>query len=109
MTPGGPVLSGEVSIGGVRAERSVGRDVTTRPATGGVGLRSERGPILGAVMLATGLIAVDSTIIATAVPSIVADIGGFAQFPWLFSIYLLAQAVSVPCTASWPTCSAASR
>src|SRR5689334_23065547 len=47
-------------------------------------------------MLATGLIAVDSTIIATAVPSIVRDIGGFAEFPWLFSIYLLAQAVSVP-------------
>src|SRR4051812_2881203 len=47
-------------------------------------------------MLATGLVAVDSTIIATAVPSIVADVGGFAAFPWLFSIYLLAQAVSVP-------------
>src|SRR5215212_3379726 len=47
-------------------------------------------------MLATALIAVDSTIIATAVPSIVADIGGFTQFPWLFSVYLLAQAVSVP-------------
>jgi EmrB/QacA subfamily drug resistance transporter len=76
-----------------------GRDVTSEATTsrsGGVGLRSERGPILAAVMLATGLIAVDSTIIATAVPSIVADIGGFAQFPWLFSIYLLAQAVSVP-------------
>src|ERR1700755_164824 len=47
-------------------------------------------------MLATGLVAIDSTIIATAVPSIVKDIGGFAEFPWLFSIYLLAQAVSVP-------------
>ncbi|MCD2442962.1 MFS transporter [Agromyces sp. SYSU K20354] len=47
-------------------------------------------------MLSTALIAIDSTILATAVPSIVADIGGFAQFPWLFSIYLLAQAVSVP-------------
>lgn len=52
--------------------------------------------MLIAVMLATGLIAIDSTILATAVPSIVRDIGGFAQFPWLFSIYLLAQAVSVP-------------
>jgi EmrB/QacA subfamily drug resistance transporter len=61
-----------------------------------VGLRSERGPILAAVMLATALVAIDSTIIATAVPSIVRDIGGFAEFPWLFSIYLLAQAVSVP-------------
>ena len=47
-------------------------------------------------MVASGLIAIDSTILATAVPSIVDDIGGFSQFPWLFSIYLLAQAVSVP-------------
>jgi MFS family permease len=47
-------------------------------------------------MLSTGLVAIDSTIVATAVPSIVHDIGGFASFPWLFSAYLLAQAVSVP-------------
>ncbi|MDQ2745140.1 MAG: MFS transporter [Chloroflexota bacterium] len=47
-------------------------------------------------MLATGLVAIDSTIVATAVPSIVHDIGGFSAFPWLFSAYLLAQAVSVP-------------
>jgi len=61
-----------------------------------VGLRSERGPILAALMLSTSLVALDSTIVATAVPSIVADLGGFAEFPWLFSVYLLAQAVSVP-------------
>ncbi|UFS61114.1 MFS transporter [Subtercola endophyticus] len=47
-------------------------------------------------MLATGLVAIDSTILATSVPSIVGDLGDFSQFPWLFSIYLLAQAVSVP-------------
>ena len=61
-----------------------------------VGLRSERGPILLALMVSTGLIAIDATILATAVPSIVRDLGGFAQFPWLFSVYLLAQGVSVP-------------
>jgi EmrB/QacA subfamily drug resistance transporter len=61
----------------------------------GVGLRSERGPVLIALMVSTGLIAIDATILATAVPSIVRDVGGFAQFPWLFSVYLLAQAVSV--------------
>src|SRR3954467_5754963 len=65
-------------------------------APSAVGLRSERGPLLLAIMVASGLIAIDSTILATAVPSIVDDIGGFSQFPWLFSIYLLAQAVSVP-------------
>src|SRR5690348_11258702 len=62
----------------------------------GVGLRSDRGPVLLSVMMSTGLVAIDSTILATAVPSVVKDLGGFAQFPWLFSIYLLAQAVSVP-------------
>jgi MFS family permease len=67
-----------------------------REVPNSVGFRSERGPILAAVMLATSLVAVDATILATAVPSIVRDIGGFAQFPWLFSVYLLAQAVSVP-------------
>ncbi|WP_375489979.1 MDR family MFS transporter [uncultured Jatrophihabitans sp.] len=47
-------------------------------------------------MTAVSLVAIDATIIATAVPSIVSGIGGFAQFPWLFSVYLLAQAVTVP-------------
>jgi EmrB/QacA subfamily drug resistance transporter len=47
-------------------------------------------------MLSTGLVAMDSTIVATSVHSIVDDLGGFAEFPWLFSVYLLAQAVSVP-------------
>src|SRR6478736_5642915 len=61
-----------------------------------VGLRSERGPILLAVMLSIGLVAIDATILATAVPAVVDDLGGFTSFPWLFSIYLLAQAVSVP-------------
>ncbi|GHF95724.1 MULTISPECIES: MDR family MFS transporter [Amycolatopsis] len=70
--------------------------MTTSAATSGVGFRSERGPVLIAVMLSTALVALDSTIIATAVPSVVRDLGGFAQFPWLFSIYLLTQAVTVP-------------
>lgn len=68
----------------------------TAPTRASVGLRSERGPVLGAIMLSTALIALDSTIIATAVPSVVADLGGFSQFPWLFSAYLLAQAVTIP-------------
>nr|WP_082589560.1 MDR family MFS transporter [Tetrasphaera sp. Soil756] len=47
-------------------------------------------------MLSTGLVAIDATILATAVPAVVRDLGGLTQFPWLFSIYVLAQAVSVP-------------
>ncbi|QHC63247.1 MFS transporter [Rathayibacter festucae] len=70
--------------------------MTDSPTRASVGLRSERGPILLALMISTALVALDATILSTAVPSIVADLGGFEQFPWLFSIYLLAQAVSVP-------------
>ncbi|MGN6252697.1 MAG: MDR family MFS transporter [Marmoricola sp.] len=71
--------------------------VSTPPVSrASVGLRSERGPVLLAVMLSTGLVAIDATILATAVPKVVSDLGGFTQFPWLFSVYLLAQAVSVP-------------
>jgi EmrB/QacA subfamily drug resistance transporter len=62
----------------------------------GVGFRSERGPVLASLMLTSALVALDSTIISTAVPSIVADLSGFGQFPWLFSVYLLGQAVTVP-------------
>ena len=62
----------------------------------GVGLRSERGPVLAALMLSLSLVAVDGTVIATAVPTIVAQLGGFSQFPWLFSAYLLTQAVTTP-------------
>ncbi len=69
---------------------------TPQSTAKGVGLRSERGPVLAALMLSTALVALDSTIIATAVPSVVRDLGGFSQFPWLFSIYLLTQAVTVP-------------
>ena len=59
-------------------------------------LREERGQVLLALMLSVGLIAIDATILATVVPSIVDDLGGFTRFPWLFSVYLLTQAVSVP-------------
>lgn len=56
----------------------------------------DRWLILAALMLSMALVALDSTIVATAVPSVVRQLGGFAQFPWLFSIYLLTQAVTVP-------------
>lgn len=61
----------------------------------GVGLRSERGPVLLALMLATALVALDATILATASTTIAREFTAFAQVPWLFSAYTLAQAVTV--------------
>lgn len=52
--------------------------------------------ILVAAMLAMFMAAIEVTIVATAMPTIIAELGGFSQFGWVFSIYLLTQAVSVP-------------
>ncbi len=42
--------------------------------------------VVVSLMLAMALTAMDSTIVATAIPTIVKDLGGFALFPWVFSI-----------------------
>ncbi|MDF6042909.1 MFS transporter [Streptomyces sp. JH14] len=47
-------------------------------------------------MLGMALAAIDGTIVSTAVPQIVGDLGGFAVFSWLFSGYLLAVTVTLP-------------
>ncbi len=70
--------------------------MATDTARSDVGFGSDRGPVLASLMLATGLVALDSTILATAVLSITDSLGDFTLFPWLFTSYLLAQAVTVP-------------
>lgn len=47
-------------------------------------------------MMAIFMAAVEATIVATAMPTIVSDLGGFSLFSWVFAAYLLAQAVSTP-------------
>ena len=55
-----------------------------------------RGWILAALMLTMSLAAMDSTIVSTAIPQIVGDLGGFSLFSWVFSIYLLVQTITIP-------------
>lgn len=57
---------------------------------------SRRTLVLAACLMATFMAAVESSIIATAMPTIVADLGGFSLFSWVFAVYLLTQAVSIP-------------
>ena len=52
--------------------------------------------VLLALMCTMMLAAMDSTIVSTAIPQIVGDLGGFSLFSWVFSIYLLAQTVTIP-------------
>jgi EmrB/QacA subfamily drug resistance transporter len=58
-------------------------------------LRS-RGLVLAAAMMAIVLTATEGSIVATAMPTIVAELGGFHLFSWAFASFLLTQAVSIP-------------
>ncbi|WP_037674119.1 MFS transporter [Streptomyces globisporus] len=66
------------------------------PAPAPAAATDRRGPVVAALMLAMGLAALDGTIVSTAVPQIVGDLGGLSVFSWLFSGYLLAVTVTLP-------------
>jgi EmrB/QacA subfamily drug resistance transporter len=48
------------------------------------------------VMLAMFLGALDQTVVNTAMPRIVIDLGGFNQYTWVTTVYIIASAVTVP-------------
>lgn len=52
--------------------------------------------IFFAACLAVFMVSVEATIVATAIPTIVGDLGGLRLFSWVFGIYLLTQAVTIP-------------
>lgn len=52
--------------------------------------------VLAACLIATFMAAVESTIVATIIPTIVSELGGFSLFTWVFTVYLLTQAVTIP-------------
>lgn len=58
--------------------------------------KTKRPLVLFAVMLSMFLAAIEATIVATVMPGIVADLGGFTHFSWVFSSYLLMQVVTIP-------------
>jgi len=59
-------------------------------------ITGRRSLILAACMAATFMTAVENTIVGTAMPTIVAALGDFHLFSWVFAVFLLFQAVSVP-------------
>ncbi len=48
------------------------------------------------VILAIFLSALDQTIVGTAMPKIVADLGGFSHYTWVTTAYLLTSTITVP-------------
>jgi len=52
--------------------------------------------IMGSVMLGLFVSAVDQTVVSTAMPRIVAQLGGLSLFSWVFTAYMLTSTTSVP-------------
>jgi EmrB/QacA subfamily drug resistance transporter len=52
--------------------------------------------VFAGLMLAMLLAALDQTIVSTALPRIVRDLGGFQHYSWVFSAYMLGSTVTVP-------------
>ncbi|KMJ58450.1 MFS transporter [Bacillus sp. LL01] len=57
--------------------------------------KTKRPFVLAAIMLAMFMAAIEATIVSTAMPAIAADLGGFSLYSWVFSSYLLMNAVTV--------------
>src|SRR5437763_8906256 len=52
--------------------------------------------IYSGLMVTLLLAALDQTIVATALPKIVSDLGGITQYSWVFTAYMLGSTVTVP-------------
>jgi EmrB/QacA subfamily drug resistance transporter len=57
---------------------------------------SQRNLAVTGVMLVIFLFAIDATIVATSMPTIVSQLGGLELYSWVFSIYMLASALTTP-------------
>ncbi len=52
--------------------------------------------IYSGLMVTLMLAALDQTIVATALPKVVSDLGGITQYTWVFTAYMLGSTVTVP-------------
>lgn len=52
--------------------------------------------VIVALLIATFLTAIEGTIVSTAMPKIVEDLGGSELYTWVISVYLLATVISTP-------------
>ena len=58
--------------------------------------RHRRWAVTGGVMLGMVLAALEATVVGTAMPTVIATLGGLDRYSWVFSAYLLTSTVSVP-------------
>lgn len=57
---------------------------------------TDKKTVMSGLMIGTFLTAIEGTVISTAMPKIIGDLQGIRVMDWLFSIFLLTSAVTVP-------------
>lgn len=57
---------------------------------------THRGLTVAALLLALFMAAMEATVIATAMPTVIADLGGIALYGWVGAAYLLTSTITVP-------------
>ena len=57
---------------------------------------ASRRAVTAALVLVTALASFESTVVSTAMPTIIGDLGGLPLYAWVFSIYLLTSTVAMP-------------
>ncbi len=63
---------------------------------GAVSLRGNRPTITAGLLLGIALGALEATVVGTAMPTVVAQLGGLDHYSWVFSAYLLTSTASLP-------------
>jgi MFS family permease len=60
------------------------------------------------LMLALFLVALDQTVVGTALPKVIAELNGFERYAWVTTAYLLASTSMIPIIGKLGTSTAAS-
>ena len=61
-----------------------------------IGMTPEQFVVAAGIMSALAVAALDGTVVSTAMPTIIGNLGGLSEYSWVFSAYLLASTVTVP-------------
>jgi len=80
-----------------RTERAVSEGTETAVGLRSLPRRQVRVTFIG-VLVAMFLSSLDQTVVGTAMPRIICDLGGFSHYTWVATSYMVASAVAIPIT-----------
>src|SRR5436190_20925534 len=57
--------------------------------------------VVAGVMTGMAIAALEATVVGTAMPTVIASLGGINHYSWVFSAYLVTSTVTVPVWGKW--------